>query len=211
MKIWDIITLLATGLVAIYLIWRFFQHYRKSASSRLYDIYYIVAFAVLLIAGLLLIFLTYDVLSNKLVVIVAALIPLGISLGLVKELIPKYEKLYLTFASVGFVALAVTRYTGPANLATAVLAIVHTVAGLLIFSLPIWAIIKRKALADFIGVTIGGALIGIGGIALAFLKTGNQLLFLNNDVVLGILAPLLLLMTLAFAWGFVKRMVHARS
>jgi len=47
-------------------------------------------------------------------------------------------------------------------------------------------------------------LIGIGGIALAFLTSGSQLLFFSLDVVLAILAPLLLLMSLAFAWGFVK-------
>jgi len=53
-------------------------------------------------------------------------------------------------------------------------------------------------------VGVGGALIGIGGIALAFLISGAQLLFFSTEIVLTILAPLLLLMTLAFAWGFVK-------
>jgi len=53
-------------------------------------------------------------------------------------------------------------------------------------------------------VTVGGTLIGLGGIALAFLKTGSQLLFFSEQFVFTILAPLLLLMTLAFAWGFAK-------
>jgi hypothetical protein len=47
-------------------------------------------------------------------------------------------------------------------------------------------------------------LIGLGGIALAFLSVGSQLLFFSKDFVFTILAPLLLLMTLAFAWGFMK-------
>jgi hypothetical protein len=51
---------------------------------------------------------------------------------------------------------------------------------------------------------VGGALIGIGGIALAFLTSGSQLLFFSQEFVLTILAPLLLLMTLAFTWGFMK-------
>jgi len=51
---------------------------------------------------------------------------------------------------------------------------------------------------------VGGLLIGIGGIALAFLTANSQLLFFSQDVVLNILAPLLLLMTLAFAYGFIK-------
>jgi len=47
-------------------------------------------------------------------------------------------------------------------------------------------------------------LIGLGGIALSFLSAGSQLLFFSQDLVLTILAPLLFLMSLAFAWGFVK-------
>jgi hypothetical protein len=207
MNWWDIVILLVTGLVALYLVWRFFQHYRKSPASHRFDIYYMIAFLVLLVAGLLLIFLTYDVLSNKLVVIVAALIPICLSLGLVIEFCPKYEKAYLAFILVGFAAMAVTRYTGPTALATAMLIVVHGIAGLLVFGLPIWAVVKRKVLADFSWVAVGGALIGIGGIALAFLKSEKQLLFFSADVVFKILAPLLLLMTLAYAWGFVKKML----
>jgi len=85
-----------------------------------------------------------------------------------------------------------------------VLAFVHSVAGLLIFFLPIRAVARGEAGKDLIGVTIGGGLIGLGGIALAFLKSGSQLLFFSADFVFAILAPLLLLMALAFAWGFVK-------
>jgi hypothetical protein len=53
-------------------------------------------------------------------------------------------------------------------------------------------------------VGIGGALIGLGGIALAFLSLGSQFLFFSQQFVLMILAPLLFLMSLAFAWGFMK-------
>ena len=59
----DQIVLLITGLVAIYLIIRFFQDY-KGQKKPAYDIFYIVAFLVLLVAGLLLIFKGYDILPN---------------------------------------------------------------------------------------------------------------------------------------------------
>jgi hypothetical protein len=62
---------------------------------------------------------------------------------------------------------------------------------------------RDEARSGFLWVTVGGALIGLGGIALAFLKTGRQLLFFSTDFVFTILAPLLLLMTLAFAAGFI--------
>lgn len=84
----------------------------------------------------------------------------------------------------------------------------HGVAGFVIFLGPFFA---KDAPKGFWWVGIGGALIGIGGIALAFLTAGSQLLFFSQDVVLSILAPLLLLMTLAFAWGFTKDILASDS
>ncbi len=46
---------------------------------------------------------------------------------------------------------------------------------------------------------------------MAFLKAGNQLLFFSSDVVFTILAPLLLLMTVAFTLGFMKEMQAEES
>ncbi|HHH83689.1 MAG TPA: hypothetical protein ENL35_11980 [Chloroflexi bacterium] len=198
----DRIILLATGLVAAYLIWFFGKRY--SVGRKVRALYFLASFTVLLVAGLLLILFSYDALANPLVVIVAVLIPAGLSLGLVGKYLPAIEKGYLAFVVIGLAAIAVTRFTGPSGLATAVLAFVHSVAGLLIFFLPIRAVARGEAGKDLIGVTIGGGLIGLGGIALAFLKSGSQLLFFSADFVFAILAPLLLLMALAFAWGFVK-------
>ena len=205
MTLFDQIVLLATGLVAIYLIWRFWGEYSGSESKPSYDIYYIISFAVLLVAGLLLIFFGYGVLASPWVVIVSVLIPACLSLGLVAEFYPQYEKGYLAFVVIGLLAIAITRFTGPEGLATIVLIIVHSVAGLAIFFIPIIAVRQDKAPGGFIWVTVGGVLIGLGGIALAFLKTGGQLLFFSADFVFTILAPLLLLMSLAYTWGFVKK------
>jgi hypothetical protein len=71
-------------------------------------------------------------------------------------------------------------------------------------SRPIFASAKGSAPKGFFWVGIGGALIGLGGIALAFLSLGSQFLFFSQQFVLMILAPLLFLMSLAFAWGFMK-------
>ncbi len=201
MTLLDRVLLLVTGLVALYLV-AFFLRSRKDAAGKAYPVYYTVAFGVVLVAGLLLIALGYGVLSNPLVVIVAALIPLSLSAGLVGQLRPMYEKSYLAFALLGLLAIAVTRYTGPGGLATAVLAVVHSIAGLLIFILPLAACAKGGRPWSFAFVTVGGALIGIGGIALAFLKAGRPIL--PATFIFAILAPLLLLMTIAFALGFVR-------
>lgn len=199
----DRLVLLATGLVAIYLLWRFYTQFQKSGKSR--NIYYIVSFAVLLVAGLLLIIFTYDALESPLVIIVAVLIPAGLAVGLVSDVYTKYERAYLIFAIVGLLAIGITRFTGPSNLATIMLIIFHASFGLTIFFLPISAVMQNNEKPGFLFVTIGGGLIGVGGIALAFLKTGRQLLFFTTDFVFTILAPLLLLMAMAFGWGFVNQ------
>jgi hypothetical protein len=55
----------------------------------------------------------------------------------------------------------------------------------------------------FIFVGIGGALIGIGGLLLSFLKTGRPIL--SRDAILTVLPGLLMLMTIAFVAGFALR------
>jgi len=203
MNLFDRVVLLLTGLTAVYLIWRFVQDNSKSKGN----IYYIISFAVLLVSGLLLIFGGWDVLGSPWVIVVAYLIPLGLSAGLVTEFYNKHAKLYLGFGVVGLILIFLTRVvmTDVGALATIILVIFHSVAGLLIFFIPILVTKAKKAPCEFIWVTVGGTLIGLGGIALAFLKSGSQLLFFSQNFVMMILAPLLLLMTLAYTWGFMKK------
>jgi hypothetical protein len=116
---------------------------------------------------------------------------------------PGWKKIYAWFALIGFLAIAITSITG-SDLKKVAVPLFHGVAGFIIFLGPIFAARRGDAAAGFWWVGVGGVLIGLGGIALAFLSVGSQLLFFSQEFVLLILAPLLLLMTLAFAWGFVK-------
>lgn len=202
MNWFDRIALLATGLVAIYLLYRFYQDYR--ARKRIADISYMVGFGVLLVAGLLLIAFNYDALDNPLVVVVSYLIPAGISLGLVAQFYPQIGRWYLAWVILGLLLIGFTRTGEMEDFGRIVLPIFHSVAGLIIFFLPMLMVRQKRAPAGFLWVSVGGALIGLGGIALAFLKADRQLLFFSEDVVFTILAPLLLLMVLAFTWGFMK-------
>lgn len=201
MNLLDRIFLLLTGLIAIYLLWRFFKRYKSG--RKLFDIYYMLGFGVLLVSGLLLIFLGWGILASPLVLTVASLIPLGISLGIANQYYPEWKKIYAWFALLGILAIAITSIGGFGAKRIAV-PLFHGVAGLIIFLGPILAEAKGKAPKGFWLVGLGGALIGLGGIALAFLSSGSQLLFFSQAFVLMILAPLLFLMTLAFTWGFVK-------
>ena len=80
------------------------------------------------------------------------------------------------------------------------LALVHGVAGLTIFLLPIFLVLQGTVNPAFTLVGIGGALIGIGGLLLSFLKMGKPIL--SRETILKILPGLLLLMTFCFVAGF---------
>ena len=155
------------------------------------------------LSGLLLIFLGWDILASPLVLTVASLIPLGISLGIANQFYKGWKKLYAWYALIGILAIAFTSFFSP-DLKKFAVPLFHGVAGLIIFLGPIFAERANKASKGFWWVGLGGVLIGLGGIALAFLTMGSQLLFFSAEFVMLILAPLLFLMASAFALGFTK-------
>jgi len=196
----DNLFLLLTGLLAAYLCWYFWQRY--NLNKALHNIYYLMGFAVLLVSGLLLIFLGLGILASPYVLTVASLIPLGISMGLAEEYFPAWKKYFKWFALIGFLAIAITSIGGMDTLKKISVPLFHGVAGLVIFLGPFFA---KGAPKGFFWVGIGGVLIGLGGIALAFISVGAQLLFFSPAFVIMILTPLLLLMTGAFTMGFTKK------
>lgn len=196
----DTIFLLLTGLLAAYLCWYFYQQY--TLHKALHNLYYLMGFAVLLVSGLLLIFLGLDILASPYVLTVASLIPLGISMGIAEEYFPAWKKPFKWFALIGFLAIAVTSIGGMETLKKIAVPLFHGAAGLLIFLGPFFA---KGAPKGFWWVGIGGLLIGLGGIALAFISVGAQLLFFSPSFVMLILTPLLFLMAGAYTLGFSKK------
>ena len=192
----DRILLLLTGLLAAYQVAEGIE-----GLSTLPIIAYTIAFGVLLVAGLLLIILGFEVLDTPVVVIVSTIIPLSLSLGLVWQHLPAWRMAYLAFVILGFLAIVVTRAVRiQSKLPTLVLTLVHGVAGMTIFLLPIVLAILGTVQPLFALVGIGGALIGIGGLLLSFLKAGKPIL--SRPMILRILPGLLLIMTLLFVVGF---------
>jgi len=209
MNVFDLVTLLLTGLVAAYLVFRLYNNYKLNKPKTRPNIPYMVSFIVLLVSGLLLIFFGWEILPRPEIIVVTTLIPLGLAVGLICEFHKeKLGKSYKLFAVVGLIAIILTRFIPevPRGLQIVAIASVHTVFGLTVFLVPIFAIKAGKAPKGFIFVTIGEVLIGLGGIALTFLKSDKQLLFFSPEFVMMILAPLLLLMALAFTYGFMKKM-----
>ncbi|MFZ5808560.1 MAG: hypothetical protein ACOY16_04680 [Chloroflexota bacterium] len=165
---------------------------------------YTVGFGVLLVASLLILILGYEVLELPIVVVVSTLIPLALSLGLVSEFLFAWQRFYLAFCLLGFSAIFLTRLlSAPMKMATIVLALVHGVAGLVIFILPIVLALSGKSGFGFLLVGVGGGFIGIGGLFLSFLKAGSPIL--SREMILKILPLLLVLTTASFVAGFALR------
>lgn len=162
---------------------------------------YTIAFGVLLVAGLLLIILGFDVLESPIVVIVSTIIPLTLSLGLVWQHLASYRTVYLVFTIIGFAAVTLTRSIPMQNkLPVITIAITHGIAGMTIFLLPIILSAQGQMNPLFSLVGVGGALIGIGGLLLSFLKTGKPIL--SRNTIMRLFPILLLLTTAFFVTGF---------
>ena len=192
----DRVLLLLTGLLAAYQV-----AVGMDGLSALPIIAYTIAFGVLLVAGLLLIILGFEVLDSPIVVIVSTIIPLSLATGLVWQHLASIRTSYLVFALVGFLAVTLTRsIPTPGKIPTFVLVIIHGIAGMTIFLLPIILSVQGKTPPLFSLVGIGGALIGVGGLLLSFLKAGKPIL--SRETILKVLPGLLFLMTICFVIGF---------
>ncbi len=201
----DQIILLLTGLTAVYLIYRFIQALKESTEKPKYYYHYIVSMAVLFVSGVLVILFDFAVLARPEIKIVATLIPFALATGLMCQFYQKYAKPYVMFMMLGFILIILMNY---GIIDTKIIyPIFHSIAGLTIFFIPIIAVSNKTANKGFLWVTLGGTLIGIGGIALAFLGAGKPLLgIFTAEVVFTILSPILLLMVLSYTMGFMKNM-----
>lgn len=160
-----------------------------------------IGFGVLLVAVLLMFILGFDVLDSPIVVIVSTIIPLALSLGIIWQYLASFRTSYLIFTIVGFLAVTLTRSIPMQNkFPVFILAVTHGIAGMTIFLLPIILSIQGNAPPLFSLVSIGGGLIGVGGLLLSFLKAGKPIL--PRETILRLFPALLLLTTAFFVAGF---------
>ncbi len=147
------------------------------------------------------IILGFDALDSPIVVILSTVIPLSLSVGLIWEYLPLWRDPYLGFAVLGFLSIIITRSILIKNqLPVIVLSIVHGVAGMIIFLLPLFLVFSSRVAPGFILVGLGGGLIGIGGVLFFFQRAGHPLL--SRHSIVRLLPGLLLLTTAAFVLGF---------
>ena len=196
MTLLDRLFLLLTALLAAYQV-----AIGIEGLAALPTIAYTLAFGVLLLSALLLLILGLEALESPLVATIATLIPLSLSLGLVWQVGSAWRTAYLVFCVIGLLSVIATRLIPIKNrLPALVLAGVHGVAGLVITLLPLSLALQGAASPQFALVSLGGALIGVGGLLLSFLKAGRPVL--SQALIFKILPGLLLLATGCFVIGF---------
>lgn len=191
----DRVMLLATGLLAAYQV-----AFGIEGTGTLAMASFTVAFGLILLEAWITMILGFEVLESPTVVILSTVIPLGLSLGLVVEYLPGYRTIYLVFAALGLLVIAITRFASPGRIAALTVVVVHGVAGILIFILPLYLSLSGRLPVGFSLVSLGGGLIGLAGLLLSFLKTTRPLL--SQQAIWSLLPGLFLLATLAFVVGF---------
>lgn len=165
---------------------------------------YTIGFGALLVAGLLILILGFDVLQSPIVVVVATIIPLSLACGMVWEYLPTWRGFYIPYTILGLLAIGLTRFIQtPRRIATLILALVHGIAGLTIFLLPLGMVAAQRTAPAFLLVSLGGALIGLMGLLLSFLRMGSPIL--SQEKLLKAFPLLLLVITVTYVLGFIWR------
>jgi hypothetical protein len=142
-------------------------------------------------------------LGNPFITIIASLIPITLSLGLVFQYFEKYKVIQLVFAIAGGLLIIVSRFLKASWWPYAIYTIV-IITFLEILILPIITSSQKKSREGFWWVSVGGfmSLLLLGLMHLYV----NQihLYFLNALVIFAILAPLFSLTAITFFWGFMQ-------
>ena len=144
--------------------------------SELTTFYYTIAFGMLVLASILLMLLGFEILRNDSVLIFAALIPVGLSLGMINQYLPQVHNIYLGICIIGMASVTLSRYFGSEKLAVIVISLVHGIAGVLVIWMPLVLVLNGTKDLLTLLISVGGIIIGGEGLLLAFLKMGKPLI-----------------------------------
>lgn len=167
--------------------------------SALSTAFYTISFGVLVLTSLMLFLFGFELLANRFVPVVTTLIPATLSIGLVHDHLPQMTLSYSLLIGLMYIVSIYVRFTQTDRTAALVLALVHGLAGLLVFVLPIILVADYGQSVRLLWISIGGLLIGIEGIFLALLKMGH--LNIDQKTIFSWFPVLLLAATVAFVGG----------
>ena len=162
---------------------------------------YTVAFGVLLVAALLVLILGFEAFDRQVVVYLSTVIPLSFAVGLVCQTLPALQWPALGFAVFSLAGLyALRTFSASKRAGLAALVVVHAVSGITIVSLPVVLTAAGSVLPGFLFVSVGGAVMSLGGLLLSLQRAGKTILTREKAVLA--MPALLFLMTLALISGF---------
>ncbi len=157
-----------------------------------------VSFGLLLLASLLLLLMGFEIMENDYVAVVTSLVPVSLSLGLVVEKLDNSHN-YAILISVAFIIAVFLRFFSKGKIASLSLGVLHLLSGAVIFILPILLYAMKKADIEILFISLGGILIGIGGVFLGFLKIGKMTL--RKEQIHNFFPMLMFLTTVLFILG----------
>ena len=200
-----LVLLLLVGVVALVLAIFLALAYLKDKG--LHHLFWAVSFLVLFVSGVLIILNGFIVLKEPLVPVVAALIPACLAIGLLYALYDDkpWGMYYAIFALVMIVLLAVVRLdlvAGLSEMSSMVLMGLHIPSGLIISFLPLYAAFVSKDVSTSGALFgIGGLLMSVGGVLLAFVAIGSAIL--TEAQIFEILPILLVIVGLFLFFGII--------
>jgi hypothetical protein len=208
MNVIDRILLFSAAILAFKYIYIHWNQLTRRDDAAEYNLYHLIAFGTLGVSTLLLGIFGWGILGfmgdgteNKMVAVVASAIPFAWATGVIKQFHPKYEKPFLILMIVGFLLITVTRFADMKVLGRIIYPVFHSTAGLTVILLPVVGVLKKRVPRSFLLVSLGGFLISSGGISMAFIIAGRQLLFVSPDVLFLIMAPVLFFTVLFYELG----------
>jgi len=184
---------LITGHVAGYQIIKGMDNF-----SNLTTTLYTISFGLLLLACLLLLLMGFEIMENNYIAIFAALIPITLSLGLVTDKLENSTN-YSFLIGVGFLIAVALRLFSSGKIQSLSIGVIHFLSGSVIFLLPIILFYTGVAELQILMISLGGVLIGSGGMLLGFLKAGKSVL--SKEKVVSLFPIILFLTTTAFVIG----------
>ena len=187
---------LLTGIMASYEIINGMDNY-----SNLITTLYTISFGLLLLASLLLLVMGFEIMENDYIAIVASLIPITLSLGLVIDKLEHYT-MYAALIGSSFTIATVLRLFSKGKTSSLSLGVIHFISGAVIFLLPIILYYLNKAEIHILLISLGGLLIGSGGMMLGFLKAGKELL--SKEKIQTLFPIILFFTTIAFIFGLAE-------
>lgn len=193
-SVFNRIVFLFTGFLAGYKVVGGMQPY-----SELTTFYYTVAFGTLVLASILLMLLGFEILESNGVLIVAAFIPVGLSLGMVNQYLPQIHLYFLIISIIGIVAVAFSRFFVSERTAVLVLTMVHGIAGIVVVWIPLVLVLNGTLSALALLISLGGMIIGAEGLLLASFRMGKR--FVAPEKIFAFFPTVLFMVSLAFVIG----------